>query len=107
MTNRYNENKYEIEVLYDDNSSAKEAATKRIEGMKTDFQINIEEIHEDYIMRIENAKIKSDIEADKLKAEIRNKENDIESMISDALKELTQEKKTREEKQNRTEGEQQ
>ena len=40
------------------------------------------------------------MEVDKLKAEIRNKENDIESKISDALKELTQEKKTREEKQN-------
>ena len=44
MTNRYNENKYEIEVLYDDNSSAEEAATERIVGMKNDFQINIEEI---------------------------------------------------------------
>ena len=75
MTNRYNENKYEIEVLYDDNSSAEEATTERIEGMKNDFQINIEEIHEDYIMRIENKNVKSDTEADKLKADIRNKEN--------------------------------
>ena len=40
------------------------------------------------------------MEVDKLKAEIRSKDNDIESKISDALKELTQEKKTREEKQN-------
>ena len=73
MTNRYNENKYEIEVLYEDNSRAdkqfqiaQEAATERIKGMKNDFRINIEEIHEDYIMRIENAKIKSDMEVDKL-----------------------------------------
>ena len=36
------------------------------------------------------------MEVDKLKGEIRSKENDIESKISDALKELTQEKKTRE-----------
>ena len=77
MTNRYNENKYKIEVLYNDNSSAEEPATERIEGMKNYFQINIEEIHEDYIMRIENAKIKSDMEVDKLKAEFSSKENDI------------------------------
>ena len=83
MTSRYNENKYEIEVLYGDNSSAEEATTERIEGM-----------------RIENKNNESDIEVDKVKAEIRNKENDMESKISDLLKELTQEKKTREEKQN-------
>ena len=64
-----------IEVLYGNNSSAEEAATERIEEMKIDFQTNIEEIHEDYIMRIESVKIKSDKEADKLKTDIRKKEN--------------------------------
>ena len=68
--------------------------------MKNDFQTNIEEIHEDYFKRIKNSNRKSDMEVDKLKAEIRSKENDVESKISDALKELTQEKKTRELKQN-------
>ena len=51
-------------------------------------------------MRIKSAKIQSDMEADKLKVDIRNKENEIGSKISDALKELTHEKKTSEEKQN-------
>ena len=66
MTNRYNENKYEIKVLYEDNSSAdkqfqiaQEAATERMKGKKNDFQINIEEIHEDYIKRIENGEEKN------------------------------------------------
>ena len=40
------------------------------------------------------------MEVDKLKKEIESKENDIGSKISDALKELTQGKKTREVKQN-------
>ena len=100
ITKQYNDNRYEIEVLYGSNSSAEEAATERIEEMKIDFQTNIEEIHEDYIMRIESAKIKSDKEANKLKTDIRKKENEIGSKASDALKERTQEKKTNEEKQN-------
>ena len=68
-------------MLHEDNSStneqfqiAQEAATKRTKEvikMKKDFQTNIEEIHEDYIKRIENAKIKSDMEVDKLKAEAK------------------------------------
>ena len=100
ITKQYNDNRYEIEVLYGSNSSAEEAATERIEEMKIDFQTNIEEIHEDYIMKIESAKIKSDKEANKLKTDIRKKENEIGSKVSDALKERTQEKKTNEEKQN-------
>ena len=45
MTNRYKENKYEIEVIYEDNSSAdkqfqiaQEAATERIKGCKITFR---------------------------------------------------------------------
>ena len=75
MTNQYNTNRCEIEVLYGDNSSAEEVATERVDEMKIDFHTNIKEIHEDYIMRIESAQIKSDMEADKLKVDIRNKEN--------------------------------
>ena len=48
-----------IEVLYGNNSSAEEAATERIEEIKIYFQTNIEEIHKDYIMRIESVNIKS------------------------------------------------
>ena len=69
MKNRYNENKYEIEMLYEDNSStnkqfqiAQEAATERTKEvieMKKDFRkTNIEEIHEDYLKRIEKEKRK-------------------------------------------------
>ena len=68
--------------------------------MQKDFQTNIEEIHEDYLKRIENAKRKSDVEVDNLKKEVESKENDIGSKIANALKELTQEMKTREVKQN-------
>ena len=97
-------------MLHEDNSStneqfqiAQEAATKRtkeVVQIQKDFQTNIEEIHEDYLKRIENAKRKSDVEVDKLKKEVESKENDIGSKIANALKELTQEMKTREVKQN-------
>ena len=57
-------------MLHEDNSStneqfqiAQEAATKRtkeVVQIQKDFQTNIEEIHEDYLKRIENAKRKKE-----------------------------------------------
>ena len=56
-------------------SVAQEAATKRTQEvvkMQKDFQTNIEEIHEDYLKRIENSKRKSDVEVDELKKEVES-----------------------------------
>ena len=110
LKDKYTENRYETEMLQEDNTStneqlqiAQEAATKRtkeVVKMQKDFQTNIEGIHEDYLERMESAKRKSDMEVDKLKKEVKGKETDIGSKTTNALTELTQEMKTREVKQN-------